>query len=65
MVKRQCSIGLSTDVIEFIERNKGGFSFSAYTEYLLRESMKRMQRRGLRVEDEAYAEPRRAVIRAR
>jgi len=51
--------------IDFIERNRDGFSFSAYTEYLLRESMRNMRSRELRAEDEVGAEPRRAIIRAR
>jgi hypothetical protein len=60
--KQQRSIGLSDELIRFIEEHRGNFSFSAYVEYLCREGI-----RSLNIEQGKVGEPiaRRAVIRAR
>jgi len=62
--KKQCSVALSPDVIDFIQHNRGSFSFSAYLEYLARLGVEtatgvNMYHGGQK------GEPRRAVVRVR
>ena len=40
MPKRQRSIGLSPEIIEWIEKHRGHLSFSAFAELLIREGIK-------------------------
>jgi hypothetical protein len=61
--KQQKSIGLSPDVIDFIERNRGHLSFSAFAELLIREGMRILK--GEEEEVEGIGEPRRRIIRVR
>jgi len=60
----QRSVGLSPDVIEFVEEHRGAFSFSAFIEYLIREGIVGVtgeERSG----DGRDAKKRKAVIRVR
>lgn len=63
MVKRQRSVGLSEDIIKYIEKNKGPFTFSAYLEYLcwkaIRDSSRDSDEENVR--DKAHAK--RAILR--
>lgn len=43
MPKQQRSIGLNSDITRFVEEHRGSFSFSAYTEYLIREGIHTLQ----------------------
>ena len=68
MPKQQRSIGLSSDIIRFVEEHRGSFSFSAYTEYLIREGIHSLQAKSkpeAGVEEGTRIESRRAIIRAR
>ena len=44
MTKRQRSVGLSEDIIKYIEKNKGPFTFSAYLEYLCWKAIKESEK---------------------
>jgi hypothetical protein len=56
-------VSLSVDVIEFIERNRGHLSFSAFAEFLIREGIRILK--GGEEEVEGIGEPRRRIIRVR
>ena len=58
------TVCISEETEKFIEGHRGAFSFSAYTEYLLREAIGTVMKDTAR-EEEGYARPRRAVIRVR
>jgi len=62
-LKTRKSVSLSVDVIEFIERNRGHLSFSAFAEFLIREGIRIVE--GGEEEVEGIGEPRRRIIRVR
>jgi len=62
-LKTRKSVSLSVDVIEFIERNRGHLSFSAFAEFLIREGIRILK--GGEEEVEGIGEPRRRIIRVR
>jgi len=63
LAKKQRSVGLSLDLIRFIEDNRGAFSFSAYVEYLCWEGIRSLI--GEKTEEKKDVEPRRTLIRVR
>ena len=58
------TVCISEETEKFIERHRGAFSFSAYTEYLLREAIGAVMK-DTAGEERADARPRRAVLRVR
>lgn len=66
MPKRQRSIGLSHEIIEWIEKNRGHLSFSSFTELLIRRGIETIEGSSKPVELRGEArEPRRRIIVAR
>jgi len=58
MNKRHCSVALTPELIQAVEKRRGVFSFSTYLEYLCWKGIQSLEK-----EEELVA--RRAVIRAR